>query len=100
MTGMADEDDMPSVLNQALRLAVDFRYERACRVDIGKAAVMRFCRHRLRDTMSREYHRSVVRDFVELVDEDRSEIPQPVHHESIVDDLMAHIDWGSEPLER
>ena len=50
--------------------------------------------------MRREDHRPVVGHFVELVDEDRAEIAQPLDHEAIMDDLVADIDRRAESLER
>jgi hypothetical protein len=48
----------------------------------------------------REHDRSVVRDFIELIDENRAEPAQPLDDKAVVDDLMANKDRRSEPLER
>src|SRR6476646_9004696 len=77
-----------------------FGNERAGRIDISKAAALRLGRDRLGDSMSGKYDRTVVRNFVELVDEHGADRLQPIHHEAIMDDLVAHIDRRSEPLER
>ena len=50
--------------------------------------------------MGREDHRAVVGNLVELIDEHRAELAQPVDDEAVVDDFMAHIDGRAEPLER
>ena len=50
--------------------------------------------------MRRENDGPVVGHLVELVDEHRAEIAQPVDDEAVVDDFMADIDRRSEPLER
>ena len=50
--------------------------------------------------MRREDHRPVVGHFVELVDEHRAQLPQPVDDEAVVDDFVADIDRRAEPLER
>ena len=73
MAGMADEQDVASVLDQPLGLAVDLGDQRAGRVDEGQAAVLRGGRHRLGHAVGREDHRPVVRDFVQLVDENRAQ---------------------------
>ena len=50
--------------------------------------------------MGREDHRAVVGHLVELVDEHRAQLAQPVDDEAVVDDLVADIDRRAEPLER
>ena len=43
--------------------------------------------------------RPVVGNFVELVHEHRAEPAQALDHESVMDDLMTHVDRRTEPLE-
>jgi hypothetical protein len=50
--------------------------------------------------MRRKNHGTIVGHFVELVDEHGAEPPQPLDHETVVDDLVPHVDRRSEPLER
>ena len=101
MAGMADEQDVAAVVDQPLGLAVDLRHQRAGRIDdsrgprsLGRGG------HRLGHAMGREHDRPVVRNLVELVDEDRAQIAQPVDDEAVVDDLMPDIDGRAEALER
>ena len=100
MPGMPDEKDMPALGNQAFGLAVNLRNERARRVDIAEAAIGGLGGHGLRHAMGRKDDRPVVGDLVELVDENRAHLAQPVHNEAVVDDFMADIDGRAKPLER
>ena len=50
--------------------------------------------------MRREHDGPVVRHLVELIDEHRAELSQPVDDEAVVDDFVADIDRRAEPLER
>ena len=50
--------------------------------------------------MCRKYNRPIIGNLVELVDKDGAEATQPVDHETVMDDLMAHEDWRPKPLER
>ena len=100
MAGMADEEDVAAFLDQALRLAMNLGDERAGRIDISQAAVLRRGRHRLRHAVGGEDDRTIVRHFVQLVDEDRAHALQPFDDEAVMDDLVADEDGRAEPLER
>ena len=100
MAGMADEQDVPAFLDQPLRLAMDLRDQRAGRVDIGQAAVLRGGGHRLGHAVRGKDDRAVVGDLVEFVDEYRAQLAQPVDDEAVMDDFVADIDRRAEPLER
>jgi len=100
MTAVADEQDVQPVRDQALGLTMDFRHQRARRVDISEPAVAGVGRDRLWDAVSGEHDRPVIRNFVELVDEDRAHLLQPVDDEAVVDDFVPYIDRRPEPLER
>ena len=50
--------------------------------------------------MGRKDHRPVVGNLVELIDEHRAELAQPIDDEAVVDDLVTHIDRRAEPLDR
>ena len=97
---MADEQDVPPFLDHPLGLAVDLGHQRAGRIDIGQRAVVRGGGHRLGHAVGRKHHRAIVGHFVELVDEHRAEILQPLDDEAVVDDFVADIDRRTEPLER
>src|SRR3546814_9398139 len=72
MAGMADEEDVPSILNQPFGLAMNLGDERAGGVEIIEAALFGRGRNRLRHAMGREDHRHAVRNLVEFGDEDRA----------------------------
>ena len=99
MSSMADEQDMPSFLDQALSLPMHLGDEGAGGIDIGQPTGLRRCRDRLGHAVCGENHRSVVRHLVQFVDEDRAERSKPFDHEAVVDDLVPHIDGRTEPLE-
>ncbi len=96
---MADEEDVPSGLDQPFGAPVHLGHERAGRVDKGEAAVPCLGRHRLRHAVRGEDHRPVVRHFAELVDEDRTHLLEAVDDESVVDDFVPHVDRRPEPLQ-
>ena len=97
---MADEEDVPPVLDQPLRLPVNLGDQGAGRVDISEAAVLCFGGDRFGNAVRGENHRPVVGDLVELVDEHCPHRLEPFDDEAVVDDLVADIDRRSEPLER
>ena len=97
---MADEQDVAALLDQALGLAMNLGNQRAGRVDIGEAAILRRGRDRFGHAMSGKHDRPVVRHLVELVDEHRAEVSQAVDDEAVVDDFVPHIDRRAEALER
>jgi hypothetical protein len=97
---VADEDDVKPVRDQPLCLAVDLGNERAGRIDIGEAALEGGRRNSLGHAVSGEHHRPVVGDFVELVDEHRAKLSQPLDDKAVVDDFVANVDRRAEPLER
>src|SRR5438270_699394 len=100
MPGMADEQDVASLLDQPLGLPVHLGNQRAGCIHVGQAARLGGRRHRLGHAVGREDHRPVVGDFVELVDEHRAERAQAVDDKTVVNDLVTHIDRRTEPLER
>ena len=100
MAGMADEQDMAAALDQPLGLAVDLGDERAGRVEIVEAALLRHCRDRLGDAVRGEDDGDAVRDMVELGDEHRPLGLEAVDDELVVDDLVADIDRRAVALER
>ena len=97
--GMADEEDVPPVLDQPLRLPVDLRNKWTGGIDVGEAAILRFGGDRLGNAVRGEDDRPVVGHFVELVDEHRAQFAQPIDDEAVVDDLMTDIDRRAESLE-
>src|SRR3954453_14601782 len=100
VAGMADEKNVPAFFDQPFGLAMDLGDQGAGGIDIGKTAVLRRRGHRFRYAMRGKDDRSVIGNFVELIDEDSPKLGQPVDDEAVVHDFMAHIDGCSEPLER
>ena len=83
-----------------LRLDMDLGDERAGGVEIVELAALGFGRHRFGHAMGREDHAGAVGRLVQLVDEDRAQLLQPLDDEAVVDDLVAHIDRRAIFLER
>src|SRR5690606_27671421 len=81
-------------------LHVHLRHERASRIEHLEAATTSLFLHRARDTVRAEHDCRIVRHLVEFVDEHRTKPPQPIHHVSVVHDLVAHVDRRTEELER
>ena len=100
MTRMADEQDVLALFDLAFGLAVNLAHQRTCCVDIEQLAALRLGRDCLGNAVRAEHHRRIVGHLVELLDEDRALGLQPLDHEAVVDDFMAHIHWGAVLLER
>ena len=98
---MADEQDVPPLLDQPLGLAMDLGDERAGRVEIGEAALLRLGRA---PTWARRARRTPpARRPAPRRAPRRTPRPialQAVDDEAVVDDLVPHIDRRAEPLER
>ena len=100
MAGMPDKQNVATVVDQPLRLAVHLGDERAGGVDIVEPARFGDRRHDLRHAMGGEHHGPAVGHFVQFLDEDRAQPTQPVYDEAVVDDFVPDIDRRPEPLDR
>ena len=99
VASMADEEDMPPFFDQSLSLPVNLRNQWTGRIDVGEATALRLGGHRLGHAVRGKYHRPIIRYFVELIHEHRSELSKPVDHELVMDDFVADVDGGAEALE-
>jgi len=100
MTGVTYEEDMAAVLDQPLSLAMDFRDERTGRIHELQAPVARVGGNGLGDAVRRKNDRSVIRNLIKLRHKNRAHVLEPIDHEAVMDDLVAHVDRGAETLER
>jgi hypothetical protein len=95
-----DQDHLAAVAGKSRHFHVHLGHERAGRVEDPQAALLRLGLNGLRHAVGAEDHRGVGRHLVEIVDEHGAESAQPLHHEAVVNDLVAHVDRGTEQLER
>src|SRR6266446_6920466 len=84
---VTDQHDRVVLARVANRLEVDLRHERTRRVDHAQTAPRALFAHLRRDAVRAEDHGRVVRNLVELVDEDRALLTERLDDEAIVDDL-------------
>ena len=98
--GMADHHHLQALGRVAFGLYVHLGHQRAGGVDIDHLPFRGSRRHRLGHTMRREYHRAVIGAVVQVLDEHRALGAQPIHHEPVVHDFMAHIDRRAPFLQR
>lgn len=100
VAAMADEQDMPSVLDQSLGLTMHLRHERAGRIDIIEPAILGVTHHDFRHAMRGEDDGAPVGHLLEFLHEDGALSAQGIDHEAIMDDLMPDIDRSAIFLER
>ena len=101
---MADQHDLAPALVMDLRLAMDFRHQRAGGIDGKKVASSGFCRDRFRHAVRGEDHRrSALGNLVELLHEHRALALETFNHIAVMHDLVAYIDRlaidGQRPLD-
>ena len=89
---MADQHHGASRLAVAFGFAMDLGDQRTGRIDIEQVAPARLGRHRFRHAVRGKDDGTVVGHLVEFVDEDRALCLQVLDHETIVHDLVPHID--------
>ena len=95
VAGMADQQEVAAARRVVLGLAVDLADQRAGGVEVEELPPRRLGRHALGHAVGGEHHRRVVRHLVQLLDENGALALQALHHEAVVDDLVAHIDRGA-----
>ena len=103
MAGMADQHDMAAEALVAHRLLVHLGDQRAGRVEIEEFARLRIGRHGFGHAMGGEDDgllAVLVRNLVELFNEDRALGFEAFHDIAVVHDLVAHIDRGAIGLQR
>ena len=75
MSGMADQNYFAASLKMTFRLDMDLGDERAGGVQIEHLAVLSVGRDRFGHPVSGEYHRPILRAFVQFFDENRAHGP-------------------------
>ena len=99
MADMADHHHLKPVGVVSFGLDMHLRDQRAGRIDIEHLPRLGLGRHRFRHAVGGEDHRPIGGALVEFLDEDRALVAQPVHHEAVVHDFVAHIDRSAPFLE-
>ena len=79
---------------------MDAGYERAGRVEYAKRPRLRLLPHALRHAVRGEDEDAAVRDLGELLDEDRSPLPESVNDEAVVHHLVPDVNRCAELPER
>ena len=99
---MPDQEDFAAALEMDRGLAVNFRHQRAGRIQREEIARARIRRDRFGNPVGRKYHRCVgiVGDLGEFLDENRALGLQTVDHIAVMHDLVADIDRGAIDRER
>src|SRR5258705_1675938 len=93
MTLMADQDDLEPAIEVNVGLLVHLGHERARGVDVKKVTCLGSCRNRFRHAVCREDHRCpCFRYLVQIFHKNGTFGPERVYNESVVHDLMAHVD--------
>ena len=92
VAGVADVEDGVALAGPDPGLVVDLGHERAHGVDHETAPVAGGGHHVGGRAVGREHHRGAVGKVVDAVDEDDPEVPEPLHHEPVVDDLVVAVD--------
>ena len=100
VTRVADEDHVAPVARVALHLHVHLGDQRAGGVEYGQPAYARLLHHRSGHPVRGEDDRGPLRHLAQLLDENRPETAQAIHHVAVVDDLVTHVDRRAEQLER
>ncbi len=93
VAGVADQHDLAAAAKMDFRLAVHLGDEWAGGVEVKEVPPGRGRRHRLGDAVGGENHRLPgLRNFVEVLHEDRALRLEAVDDIAIMDDLMPHVD--------
>ena len=96
MTRMADEDDIPALRDVTAALGMDFRNQRACRIDHRQRPLARQILDPLGHAMGAEHRHGPGRDVLDFLDEDCAATAEISDDMPIVDDLVPDIDWWPE----
>src|SRR3546814_3906234 len=95
---MADEQDVPPLRHHLFGLAVNLGDKRAGGVQIFKTARRRGFRHRFLYAMRRKDDGEIVRNVVEMLEEDGSLCLQHIYHIAVMKDIVPDIDRKSTSL--
>src|SRR5690606_37458393 len=100
MSGMADQDDVIAHFVMPFGLAMDLADQWAGGVEIKHGAPFGFGWHDFGDAMGGTDDRCVGWHLVQLIDENRAALFQPLDDKAIMDDLVTHIARGAVFFER
>ncbi len=89
---MADQNDVTPGAEMTLSLDMHFGDERAGGVQVEQLAPPGLGRHRFGHPVRGKDDAGAVGRHVQLVDEHRAQPLEPLHDETVVHDLVAHID--------
>lgn len=92
MAGVSHEHDVAALLDQPLGLPVHLGDERAGGVHVHHLPRLGGVRHAFGHAVRRKDHRHAFGHLVQLLDEHGALSAQPVDDETVVDDLVAHVD--------
>ena len=96
MPGVADEHHVAALARIPRDFHVHLGDQRTGGVEHRESAARGLVLHRGRHAVRGEDHRGAVRHLVELVDEHRAELAQPVDHVHVVHHLVTHVDRRAE----
>ena len=99
VTGMANEDDVPTGFARTLRLLMHLGHQGTGCVDIFKSACFRLGRNSLGHAVGAENDRDAVGHLIERFDENRALGAQRVDDIAVVDDFVPDIDRCPETLD-
>src|SRR5262249_27450084 len=89
MSGVTDQDDRTALAYVMSAMAVDFRDERARRVEHMESAALRLGFHRFRNAVRTEDRDCIGWNLGKILDEARPACFQGFHHPFVVHDLVA-----------
>ena len=97
---MADQEQVPPRCEMPLGFPVDLADQRAGGVDVVEFALPRFLGNGFRHAMRGEDHGHIVRNLLQLLDENGAFVLECPDDEPVVDDLVAHINRSAVAFER
>ena len=89
---MTDEHHFAGFARIAGHLHVDLGHQRTRGIEHGQSTPLRFLLHGTAHSMRTEDDRGAIGHFIEFLDEQGPERPQPLHYVLVVDHLVAHVD--------
>ncbi len=100
VAGVADEDHGATLVVVFLDFEMDLGDERAGGVDNAQSAILGAIPFAGRDPMSAEDHALAGGNLVEALDKNRAFAFERFEHETVVDDLMAHVERAAVRAQR
>ena len=100
VAGMADHDDLAALGAQALDFEMNLGDQRAGGVEDAHTERLSFVAHRARHAMRGKHHGRPGRDDLQVLNEHRAFGTQVFDHETVVHDLVPHINRRAELRDR